>query len=218
MNLGTPARGWERISAWINGRTGRERGIMLATALVLVFLIWDLLLNRPLEARRDELQQQRSNLADTVGQLERSVAQMQVQLAEARDRSEQEGAARALRAAIERSDARLADRSARLIEPDQMVAVLHRLLEAEQDLELVRLVNMPPHPVAGEREVPVYRHGVELTVRGRYLALLEYLRNLEGAGWALQWERLEVSEDGLPRMRATITLSTLSLAEEWIGV
>lgn len=209
---------WERASAWINGRSLRERALLLVTVLVAVLLLWDLLLNRPLEARKSALAERQAAAQDTVSQLERSVESMRSQIAALADESGDEDAERALRAAIARADERLDSRAARFIEPDQMVAVLERLLASERELQLVQLVNAPPVRLPGDETVPVYRHQVELVVTGRYLALLDYLRRLEDTGWALQWESLEIESGENSGMRARIRLATLSLAEEWIGV
>lgn len=218
MKLVVMTEQWDRACTWVNGRSLRERAMLLLTLVVAIFLFWELMLNQPVDSRRDALAGQRDRLSNTVTQLEQSVDAMHAQLEEAASDTTDDGAVRALRAAIERSDQRLEQRSARLIEPDQMVAVLHRMLEAERELSLERLENVAPERIASDNDVPVYRHRAELVVTGRYLALVEYLRRLENTGWALQWETLEIMELDDSRMRAVVTLSTLSLAEEWIGV
>jgi len=64
----------------------------------------------------------------------------------------------------------------------------------------------------------VFRHHVEVVVQGRYFALLDYLKRLEGLRWQFQWDQLHIETVKYPVARATIDLSTLSLAEDWIGV
>lgn len=208
---------WRRVSAWVAGRSLRERGILAGTLLVLVWFGWDLAIKSGHDARMEALESQREVVRSTVERMEENVEGMREELARP-DSDDRDGAVRALRAAIERSNERLAQRAQQLIEPGQMVAVLHGMLVSEGDLTLENLINLEPERVVEEGEAPVFRHPVEVTVSGRYLALLAYLQRLQDTGWALQWERLEIVTQEQPHMRAVFRVSTLSLAEEWIGV
>jgi len=71
-----------------------------------------------------------------------------------------------------------------------------------------------PAPAA---DVGPYLHPVELVVRGGYLDVLAYLKDLEAQPWGLQWRRFEfvTTEDG-PEYR--IEFTTLSMASNWLGV
>jgi MSHA biogenesis protein MshJ len=62
-----------------------------------------------------------------------------------------------------------------------------------------------------------YLHPVELVVRGGYLDVLAYLKDLEAQPWGLQWRRFEfvTTEEG-PEYR--IEFTTLSMASNWLGV
>jgi MSHA biogenesis protein MshJ len=73
-----------------------------------------------------------------------------------------------------------------------------------------------PNPAAAA-EVGPYLHPVELVVRGGYLDVLAYLKDLEAQPWGLQWRRFEfvTTADG-PEYR--IEFTTLSMASNWLGV
>jgi MSHA biogenesis protein MshJ len=62
----------------------------------------------------------------------------------------------------------------------------------------------------------LYRHGVELTVQGRYLDMVDYMSALEAMPTQLFWgkARLEVAE--FPNARLTLTLYTMSLDKKWM--
>ncbi|MDZ7748256.1 MAG: pilus (MSHA type) biogenesis protein MshL [Halofilum sp. (in: g-proteobacteria)] len=161
---------------------------------------------------------------------------------DARAAAERPGAGRAARArpvatnwrrrptcarVLPRCDEALTERTARVISPGQMVAVLRDVVSADDALTLVALRNTGVEPVIEEArgddgaaaDVPrVYRHRVELVVAGGYFDLLGYLERLEGLRWQFQWDALELETTDYPRARATVSLSTLSLAEDWIGV
>ena len=64
----------------------------------------------------------------------------------------------------------------------------------------------------------VYKHGIELTVEGNYLDLLEYQARLEKLPWRMFFARTSVNSAEYPRVLMTVTLFTLSLEEAWLVV
>ena len=64
----------------------------------------------------------------------------------------------------------------------------------------------------------VYKHGMELTVEGSYLDLLEYQARLEKLPWRMFFARTSVNAVDYPRVLMTIKLYTLSLEEAWLVV
>jgi len=226
-----PIHGLRELETRINVRTRRER-LLLAGALVAVVLVaWDSAVRAPLTQERARALQQMAQARVQVSQLDASTAQLQGQL----DALSGNGRARRLEdlhAQIERVDRKLKERTARVISPVQMVKVLRDVLAGDERLKLVALRNTGVDPVITEDQpakegtqapakdgVPrVFRHHVEVVVQGRYLALLDYLERLEGLRWQFQWDALRIETVEYPTARATIDLSTLSLAEDWIGV
>jgi len=64
----------------------------------------------------------------------------------------------------------------------------------------------------------VYKHGIELTVEGSYLDLLEYQSRLEKLPWRMFFARTRVNSVDYPKVFMTITLYTLSLEATWLVV
>ncbi|MDL2353629.1 MAG: hypothetical protein QFF03_00065, partial [Pseudomonadota bacterium] len=62
----------------------------------------------------------------------------------------------------------------------------------------------------------LYRHGVELTVRGNYLDMVNYMDALEAMPTQLFWGRAELHVDEYPNARLALTLYTLSLDKKWM--
>jgi MSHA biogenesis protein MshJ len=75
-----------------------------------------------------------------------------------------------------------------------------------------------PAPRDDASEPKLYRHTLVLTLRGRYLDVLDYLETVERLPWHLYWSRLQFTADEYPLNTVMIELHTLSLEEEWIGV
>ncbi|WP_070989569.1 hypothetical protein [Halofilum ochraceum] len=220
------------LATRIDERNRRERLLLAGTLAVVVLVAWNGLFRAPLAERR-------AVAVDSVAQLEGDIAALEDSRAGIDERiagleaDSGTSAVERVRQRIDAVDEVLAERTARLISPDQMVRALRDVVNADADVSLVRLRNAGPTPVitqpgqqAGNGEssgegdgIPrVYRHDVELVIEGRYLALLAYLERLEGLEWQFQWEAITVETREYPTARATVSLSTLSLAEDWIGV
>jgi MSHA biogenesis protein MshJ len=62
----------------------------------------------------------------------------------------------------------------------------------------------------------LYRHGVEVTVRGNYLDMVDYMSALEAMPTRLFWGRAQLDVEAYPAARLTLTLYTLSLDRKWM--
>ena len=120
-----------------------------------------------------------------------------------------------------------------LVPPNRMVKVLEGMLNRDSHVRLVKLRTLPVaalvEPVGGtaggaaaQSPTPaknlVYKHGIELTVEGGYLDLLEYQSRLEKLHWRMFFARTSVNSVEYPKVLMTITLYTLSLEEAWLVV
>jgi MSHA biogenesis protein MshJ len=75
-----------------------------------------------------------------------------------------------------------------------------------------------PAPAAVAAAAPplLYRHGVEVTVRGNYLDMVNYMDALESMPTQLFWGRAQLEVEEYPSSRLTLTLYTLSLDQKWM--
>lgn len=211
----------QQLEATIDARERRERLLLAGACLVVVLLAWDALVRAPLADRIGRSEQR-------IEQLEREAQALDSTLADIERRLQQGGGGdatvAALRSQIERVDATLAERTARVITPQQMVTVLREMLEDTPGLSLMALRNHGSEPLITEpknesENVPrVFRHRIELVVRGDYFAVQKYLQRLEGLDWQFQWDGLALETVDYPKAEATLSISTLSLAEDWVGV
>lgn len=60
-----------------------------------------------------------------------------------------------------------------------------------------------------------YKHSIELVLEGKYLDIVNYLKNLEAMPWRVFWQRTEL-ESNYPVSRIRLTLYTLSLDSHWM--
>jgi MSHA biogenesis protein MshJ len=127
-----------------------------------------------------------------------------------------------------------------LVPPERMAPLLDTILRANARLTLVSMRTLPVEPLsalgAGAQAAPapspaapgtaapapapttelLYRHGVEVTVRGNYLDMVDYMSALEAMPTRLFWGRAQLDVEAYPAARLTLTLYTLSLDRKWM--
>ena len=118
-----------------------------------------------------------------------------------------------------------------LVAPEKIAPLLETILAAHGRLTLVSMKTLPAAPVAAASFSPVaapaadaagapaallYRHGVQLTVRGNYLDMVNYMSALETMPTRLFWGSAELEVEEYPDARLTLTLHTLSLDGKWM--
>ncbi len=215
------------LRARIDAISVRERVMVFcAAAGTVVFLLFSLMLN-PLLIKQKELRArielQRNNIAGIDAEITGTV------LGYANDPDKDN-----LRhlTALKAETAALGDRLRAvqhgLIAPERMAPLLEAMLKSNARLRLaglktlpVSLVNEPAEPAAPKAvavtAVPVlYRHGVELSVRGNYLDLVNYMDALEAMPARLFWGTAQLEVEEYPNARLTLTLYTLSLDQNWM--
>jgi MSHA biogenesis protein MshJ len=130
-----------------------------------------------------------------------------------------------------------------LVPPERMGPLLDGILRANGRLKLVSMRTLPAEPLAGPGPAPVsapvsaaiaaapaapsiaaasgdvpllYRHGVEVTVRGNYLDMVDYMSALDAMPTRMFWGRAQLDVETYPAARLTLTLHTLSLDRQWM--
>lgn len=185
----------------------RERVLTTAAILAVLIALFDSLVLQRLEQHRKQLAQQLTEIvaaindtgagdgADSGATLQRTTA---------------------LAASLSEATARLHSQAAGLVPPQHMTQVIHDVLSREQGVTLISLRSLPPHALV-EGDGP-YVHTVELTLQGRYLDVLTYLRALEGLSWHFYWQSLALDATHYPTTRVTVRLGTVSMSRDWIAL
>jgi MSHA biogenesis protein MshJ len=119
-----------------------------------------------------------------------------------------------------------------LVPPERMAPLLDSILRANGRLRMVSVRTLPVEPLSGTgapaaapaapagakaaKHELLFRHGVELTVRGSYLDMIDYMAALESLPTQLFWGKAQLEVEEYPSVRLTLTLYTLSLDEKWM--
>lgn len=222
----------ENYADSIDSMTLRERAMFFgAIALVLMTLLQVFLLN-PLLSRRNQLAAQIAQQQD-----ETKAIQARIQNLARPDLPDQEALNRdklkRMREEMSRLDRQLEQQQRQFVAPARMAAMLQNMVAKNRSLQLVSLRNLPGDIVSEARAAApagaarggaragdgreIYRHAVELSVRGSYLDLLEYLAALERMPEHLFWESVELNAQ-YPLCVLKLTVYTLSPDRSWLTV
>jgi MSHA biogenesis protein MshJ len=229
---------WQRLAARINALNQRERVLVFAGVLAVVYCIAQFSVLGPLqrkqEALRGRIAQQHDAIAATNAEIVKKLEQARIDPdAPLRARLQ------AVRGETERLSAELRAMQHGLVAPERIAPLLESILRANGRLKLVAVRTLPVDPLsalvdkdkgaapasgivlaaapaAAKTPELLFRHGVELSARGSYLDMVDYMAALEALPTQLFWgsARLEVEE--YPTVRLTLTLYTLSLDEKWM--
>jgi MSHA biogenesis protein MshJ len=203
----------------------RERAMFFgAVALVLVTLLQVFLLN-PVMSRRNQLSAQIAQQED-----ETRAIQTQIQALvrpSVQDQNElNRDRLKSLREQFAQLDRQFEQQQQQFVAPEKMVAMLENMIVKNRKLQLISLRNLPGaglSPGAGGRARAgggreVFRHTVELSVKGSYFDLLDYLATLERMPQRVFWDGLELSVAQYPQSVLKLTIYTLSLEKSWLTV
>lgn len=201
---------WKSLAARVDDMSLRERAMLFgALSLVVLFLAYVALIDPGLRRQKsliDRLGRDQHQIAEVRGQLEQLVRS-----GGAAPRHPDQVAVDALAAKIAEIDATLAARQSGLVAPERLPALLKDILARTKAVELDSLRVLPGVPVkAGTGDTGLYRHGVEVTVKGSYLDLLRYLEELEKRSSVILWGGVELQVEKYPEVRLRMVIQTLS--------
>lgn len=229
---------WQRLVLKIDALSLRERAIIFAmAALILVVLVNNAVLD-PQYARQKQLSQRIKQDQSVIAAIQAEIRQKALSQQTDPDQANKVRLQQ-LRQQFTQMQVALQDMQKGLVSPDKMSELLEDILTRHGGLRLVSLKTLPASSLtepalpqktaAGENAAQaaaasavskgtIYRHGVEIVVRGEYLEIMNYLAQLEAMPWQLFWGKARLNVDEHPTSTLTLTLFTLSLDGEWLNL
>jgi MSHA biogenesis protein MshJ len=233
---------WLKISTKIDALSLRERTIIFTLASLVLVTITNMLLLDPLFARQKAL-----SVSLKADQAKIAAIRQQIQDMVASRANDPDAANRKrLQQLTEQSShaqASLQEIQKSLVSPDKMAGLLEDILRRNGNLRLVSLKTLPPTSVNGTGEEAgadlktavqpaqnnkapasgpsaglVYRHGVEITVQGSYLDMVDYVTALESMPSQVFWGKAVLNADDHAKATLSLTLFTLSLDKRWLNI
>jgi MSHA biogenesis protein MshJ len=200
-------RYWSQLAARIDDMTLRQRAMLFATVSLLVVAAAHVALIEPVLARQKRLIERVTRDQSQLTAVRAQIESLVKELDSTRKDPEQQ-ALRELEAKLAAGEKTLAERKQALVAPTRLPALLKDLLGPGQALRMESLRVVPGTEAEGLSGF--YRHGVELTLRGGYFDLLQYLARLESLRGRFLWGRTELQVEKYPDVRLTIQVRTLS--------
>lgn len=219
---------WEKLVDKIDGISLRERVLIFAAAAFMLVALSQVLF-------LDSLLAEQKRLSTQVVQQQEKMKEIQAMI-EALLQAKKNDAASPLRQRLSQAKQQLADGDAylqsrrdRLVQPEKIADLLEQVLNKNGQLQLINLQTLPTDllieksvngsaSAAAELDRQVFKHGVQITVRGNYLDLLQYLTALEQLPTKMFWGMSTMNVVQYPAAELTLTLYTLSLDKTWLQI
>ena len=216
---------WDKVSTKVNALSMRERVLVFATVTAVVLFLLNTLLLEPLLARQKALHSQISQQQQTMLEVQAQIAALVLENSP-NAKSPQRSQINQIRQEIAEGNAYLKSSREKLVQPEKMAEHLRQLLSKNNRLQLVALQTLPATPLlepskvaaSAAQDKQVFKHGVQLTLRGNYLDLLQYLSALESLPQQMYWARAQMSVVQYPAAEISLILYTLSLDKPWLQV
>ncbi len=198
---------WQRLAARIDEMNLRQRAMLFATFSLVVVVFAHVALIEPLLVRQkaliDRSTRDQSQLTAVRAQIEGLLKEEQ---GDSKDPDQL--AVRELEARLAQLEKNLAARKGAFVAPNRLPELLKSLLGPGRAIRLESLRTVPAVQVQGGAEL--YRHGLEMTLRGSYFDLMQYLSDLEKMPARLLWGGVELQVDKYPEVRLSLQIHTLS--------
>ena len=233
-------RQWLQFVARVEALQPRERFMAFGAVVVVLVYLASALVFGPLARKEAALRSTLQQQAVTIDGINADIAAK----ARAYANDPNEALRKRLgevRAETARTSEELRTMQKGLVPADRIAPLLETILRANGRLKLVSLKTLPATtltdaaapatpatapatsaPAAAGTPLVVkapdllYRHGVELTLRGSYLDMVDYMHALETLPTQLFWGKAQLDAEDYPNVRLTLTLYTLSLDPKWM--
>lgn len=222
----------QKYADGIDAMALRERAMFFgAVALVLMTLLQVFLLN-PVLSRRNQLSAQIAQQEDETKAIRAQIQALVRPKVQDQDELNRDRL-KSLREQMAQLDRLFEQQQQQFVAPEKMVAMIESLIVKNRKLQLLSLRNLPgagvspgagaPAGAAGGRARAgeareVFRHTVELSVKGGYFDLLDYLAALERMPQRVFWDGFELSVAQYPQSVLKLTIYTLSPEKSWLSV
>lgn len=204
----------------------RERGLILATSLAIIYFFWQSLvfdwignLKQQLSGNASQVQQQIANLQGQMTEVSNALSlDPIVRLEEKIKKTQQEN---------DDLQKKLVTMTEKLIPPKETTALLKNILD-NKNLKVMHVENIAPIPVFGRKtsddedddekvakdaalRFQVYKHGIEIIFIGTFFQVRDFLAETEKLPWKVLWEELEFTVNKYPMATVKIVIKTLSI-------
>ena len=226
---------WNNTSDQFIQLTSREQFLLLLTGVVAIFFIISYLFIDHKIDRTVSFDKKSRLITSGNKNLTRSIKDYQEALKQDPNKDIIKQIAQ-LETKLAKIDSQLVLLTTDLISPSEMREALLKLLKLEPGVSLLSFELMGAKPLlnlsegqsdsADENVDPtmeplglnLYKHGIKIKLSGKYFQLRNYLQQLEQLTWKFFWQGFQFEVKEYPQSEAEITIYSLGLNKEFIGV
>lgn len=199
--------------------TVREQRMVVGTALLLLWGIWDNFYYQPAQQAKQTLENeiiQFDQQIKTLKQLEQELENTATSDPNSKNRQNLSS----LEQSIDHLKQQLSSGEKSFVPSNLMSSALRDMLKQYDNLKLLKLETLPPKGFGSEgKELSwLYRHTLTLTLQGDYFSTLNYLKALEALPWRIHWDHIDYQVKNYPIAETRIQIYTLSFEQDWLSV
>ena len=221
----------EKLQEKIDSRVLRERVILFVTALAIVFMLWNLVVQSRFDLKTTALRADLDKIAAERKQTETQITAF-VMAAASDPAILKKNEITALKQQIAEVENKLSGLSQGLISAEELPKILEEVLLRTASVNLLAVKTLPASELMlttvdttapdDAKEIQqgtgVYKHAVVIKVSGSYPQLVQLLTAIEALEWKFYWEGLDYKVTQYPEAEILIRVFTLSSDEGLLGV
>jgi len=235
---------WLLISSKFEALNKRERWMVTCALLVVAYALINMALLSPVLARQKTLTNEIETDQSQIQALNLQITEFAKQNVVDPDAQNKQRIAE-LESHLQLLETKLSSLQSTLIAPDKMPELLRTLLKKNGALKLIELKTLPTTGLTdksakdtdtvatiysstmqdaahiekpSKQDLPLFKHGVEITIEGRYLDLLAYVADLEKMPWHVLWSKADLNTKNYPYSQLKLTVYTISLDQTWLSI
>jgi MSHA biogenesis protein MshJ len=226
---------WHDLSDKFLQLTSREQALLFLTGVVaIIFIILSFFIDDK-SAQIITFDKQSRTITTASKSLDFSIKEFQTALKQDPDIAKVKQVTQ-FEAKLAKIDSLLLHLTTELISPSEMRQALLKLLNLEPGVSLLsfQLIGAQPlldlsvpnkgekadrtSPTVAQLGLNLYKHGIKIKLSGQYFQLRNYLQQLEKLSWKFFWQEFQFQVKDYPRSEVDITIYSLGLNKEFIGV
>lgn len=211
----------DALETRVNKFSLRERVLLLATLLVVIYFLWYNLVFGVLLVNEAELEQNSKKIVDQITALQGQIDS--ISEAVGRDpTSSLLKRAKELKQENSLIQDKISLQTQKMASPKEMVQVIKRLIAQTKGLTVVSMSSLESKPLFGSKtkkaSTQVYSHGLNIEVSGDFFSTLKFLEAAELEQHKMLWDSITYKVEEYPQAITTIYIRTLGLQEGLVGV
>lgn len=205
-----------RAKQGFNALTLREQWLIALAGWFAILALGTLVFLQPMAKSLSELSRQVAQSEATARDLA-SLNVLKQQKLEVSPDLEQSRALASLQHALSSLNGEVNEKVAGLVSASQMPALMESVLAQSDRLTLLSMQSLPAQKLTAEKDSGFYIHPVEMTLKGRYFDIVDYLAALEALPVKYYWRGVDYHVTQYPWAQVTLRVYTLGESPVFIG-